>query len=89
MKERDHTNVQFVIKNSSKCKLNCHIARIHEEKQRHKCSICDKEFPRKGHLNEHIVSVHEGKIPHKCSVCDKVSALQWLPYVIPCPIPIN
>ena len=81
LKKRDGINVKFVTENSSKEVIL--VVTLPE------FIICVKGFSRKGHLNEHIVSVHEGKRPHKCSVCDKVSALQWLPYVIPCHIPIN
>ena len=47
MKERDHTNVQFVMKYSpEKVRLNEHIASLHKGD----CSVCEKEFSRKSKM---------------------------------------
>ena len=55
---------------SGKGSVNHHIAAVHEEKQPHKCSICEKEFSFKYNLNQHLILVHEKKT-RKCATCEE------------------
>ena len=48
--------------------MQCHMNSIHLE-QKHKCSICDKEFSTGGSLQRHINGVHEGRRNFKCPQC--------------------
>ena len=48
MKERSHSNVSFVIKNSQKkATLNIHLVSVHEGKKPLKCEFCIEKFTEK------------------------------------------
>ena len=51
--------------------LDQHIAIFNERKIPYRCSMCAKEFTKKGSLKIHIVTIHEGKKPNECSICGK------------------
>ena len=69
MKERNHSNVVFVIMNLHQNMDEGHIAIIHEGKTPFKCDICSTSFGYKFHLNKHIARVHEGRNEFKCEMC--------------------
>ena len=54
MKERNHINAQFARKDQ----LKIHVDSVHEEKNLHKCSICEQIFVRRDQFKRHV---HEGK----------------------------
>lgn len=43
---------------------------IMEQKQKHTCTVCSKQFNRPDHLRTHML-VHTGERPHKCNQCGK------------------
>ena len=72
MKERNHSNVIFVIHTNivRKDTLNSHVTTVHVGKKQFKCDICKTDFGRKYTLNNHIEAIHEGKKQFKCEICD-------------------
>ena len=51
MKERNHINAQFARKDQ-------YVDSVYEEKNLHKCSICEQIFARRDQFKRHV---HEGK----------------------------
>ena len=47
------------------------VAPVCEQKDSHKCPLCDKLFSRKQYIKRHIVAAHEKHKPHECTQCDK------------------
>jgi KRAB domain-containing zinc finger protein len=69
MKERNHSNVAFVII-VVLCSLKRHVLSVHEGKKPFKCNICDATFAKNSNMKNHFSAVHEGKKPFKCIICD-------------------
>ena len=62
MKERDNSNVTFVMLSLEKRAIGIskHVSTVHEGKKQ-KCDICNADFKSKQGMKGHIATLHGGK----------------------------
>ena len=72
MKERNHSNVTYVVQVFQKKDLWSHVHKesVHEGMKPFKCNNYDASFSGKLDLNSNIRTVHEEKKPVKYNVCE-------------------
>ena len=55
-------------------RLNSHVRKMHDTKERFNCKFCSQTFREKHTLKSHYICVHLKALPYKCRFCDYVAS---------------